>query len=170
MGFAAVSDPPVPAPAPCKLTVALKSGRADDQRSTPWSMHCGDPHDRNPGCARPPSIKQALCFLQPIGLDVGASGRSPTKRLWIGSSSGEPEFMEDAFHCNSDGLVVGVDRFWVVRRACWVEKLSGGQEGFDSFVSEYEQRSHRSEPSWERLVARGSDRCLRSWPDLRRQR
>jgi hypothetical protein len=23
--------------------------------------------------------------------------------------------MEDAFHCNSDGLVVGVDRFWVVR-------------------------------------------------------
>ena len=63
--------------------------------------------------------------------------------------------MEDAVHCNSDGLVVGVDRFWVVRRACWVEKLSGGQEGFDSFVSEYEQRSHRSEPSWERLVAAG---------------
>ena len=42
-----------------------------------------------------------------------------------------------------------------LRRACWVEKLSGGQEGFDSFVSEYEQRSHRSEPSWERLVAAG---------------
>ena len=63
--------------------------------------------------------------------------------------------MENALHCNSDGLVVGVDRFWVVRRACWVEKLSGGQEGFDSFVSEDEQRSHRSEPSWERLVAAG---------------
>ena len=42
-----------------------------------------------------------------------------------------------------------------MRRACWVEKLSGGQEGFDSFVSEDEQRSHRSEPSWERLVAAG---------------
>src|SRR5260370_17267544 len=66
--------------------------------------------------------------------------------------------MEDGFHCNSDGLVVGVDRFWVVRRACWVERLSGGQEGFDSFVSEYEQRSHRSEPSWKRLVAAGSGR------------
>ena len=63
--------------------------------------------------------------------------------------------MEDAVHCNSDGLVVGVDRFWVMRPAGWVERLSGGQEGFDSFVSEYEQRSHRSEPGWERLVAAG---------------
>jgi hypothetical protein len=34
-------------------------------------MHRGNPHDRNPGCARPPKIKQALRFLQPIGLDVG---------------------------------------------------------------------------------------------------
>src|SRR6202035_1323040 len=67
----------------------------------------------------------------------------------------EPEFMEDTFHCNSDGLVVGVDRFWVVRPAGWVERLSGGQEGVDSFVSEDEQRSHRSEPGWERLVATG---------------
>jgi len=44
--------------------------------------------------------------------------------------------MEDAVHCNSNGLVVGVDRFWVVRRACWVASLRGGQKGFDSFVSE----------------------------------
>ena len=29
-------------------------------------------HDWNPGCARPPDIKQALRFLQPIGLDVGS--------------------------------------------------------------------------------------------------
>ena len=63
--------------------------------------------------------------------------------------------MEDAFHCNPDGLVVGVDRFWVVRPAGWVERLSGGQEGFDGFVSKDEQRSHRSEPGWERLVAAG---------------
>ena len=63
--------------------------------------------------------------------------------------------MEDAFHCNFDSVVVHVERFWVVRPACWVERLSGGQEGFDSFVSEDEQRSHRSEPSWERLVAAG---------------
>src|SRR5258708_22065043 len=63
--------------------------------------------------------------------------------------------MEDAFHCNFDSIVVRVDRFWVVRPAGWVERLSGGQEGFDSFVSEDEQRSHRSEPGWERLVAAG---------------
>ena len=37
----------------------------------------------------------------------------------------------------------------------WVERSSGGQEGFDSFVSEDEQRSHRSEPGRERLVAAG---------------
>ena len=63
--------------------------------------------------------------------------------------------MEDAFHCNFDSVVVRVDRFWVMRPAGWVERLSGGQEGFDSFVSEDEHRSHRSEPGWERLVAAG---------------
>src|SRR5271165_7173366 len=63
--------------------------------------------------------------------------------------------MEDAVHCNSDSVVVSVDRFWVMRGAGWVERLSGGQEGFDSFVSEDEQRSHGSEPGWKRLVAAG---------------
>ena len=61
--------------------------------------------------------------------------------------------MEDAFHCNPDGLVVGVDRFWVVRPAGWVERLSGGQEGFDSFVSEDEKHRHRPETGQQRLVA-----------------
>jgi hypothetical protein len=60
--------------------------------------------------------------------------------------------MEDAVHCNSNGFVMGVDRFWVMRRADWVERLSRGQEGFDSFVSEDEQRSHGSEPGWKRFV------------------
>src|SRR3981189_3558922 len=63
--------------------------------------------------------------------------------------------MENAFHCNFDSVVVRVDRFWVMRPAGWVERLSGGQEGFDSFVSEDEQRSHRSEPDWGRLLAAG---------------
>src|SRR6202047_2740991 len=63
--------------------------------------------------------------------------------------------MEDALHCNFDSVVVRVDRLWVMRPAGWVERLSGGQEGFDSFVSEDEQRSHCSEPGWERLVATG---------------
>jgi hypothetical protein len=52
--------------------------------------------------------------------------------------------MEDAFHCNLDSVVVRVDRFWVMRPARWVARLSGGQEGFDSFVSEDEQRSQGS--------------------------
>jgi hypothetical protein len=39
--------------------------------------------------------------------------------------------------CNGRRSVLGY-----MRRAGWVERLSGGQEGFDSFVSEDEQRSH----------------------------
>jgi hypothetical protein len=33
--------------------------------------------------------------------------------------------MEDAAHCNSDGLVAGVDRFWVVRPAGWMAARRG---------------------------------------------
>ena len=33
--------------------------------------------------------------------------------------------------------------------------MRGGQKGFDSFVSGDEQRSHGSEPGWERLVVAG---------------
>src|SRR5256885_12811123 len=61
--------------------------------------------------------------------------------------------MEDALHCNSDGMVVGVDRFWVVRAAGWAEWLSGGEKGFDGFVSQNEQRGHRPQTSWQRFVA-----------------
>jgi hypothetical protein len=50
-------------------------------------------------------------------IDFRRFGAKPDKKI-VDRSSGEPEFMEDAFHCNSDGLVVGVDRFWVVRPAC----------------------------------------------------
>ena len=63
--------------------------------------------------------------------------------------------MEDTLHGSSDGIVVGVDRFWVVRAARWAEWLSGGEQGFDGFVSENEQRSHRPETGWQRLVAAG---------------
>src|SRR6516165_5907074 len=61
--------------------------------------------------------------------------------------------MEDAFHCHLYGLVVRIDRCWVVRTAGWVERLSGGKEGFDGFVSEDDQRGHRPEAGRERLVA-----------------
>ena len=52
-------------------------------------------------------------------------GAKPDKKI-VDRSSGEPEFVEDTLHCHLDGLVVGVDRFWVVRPAGWVERLSGG--------------------------------------------
>jgi hypothetical protein len=42
--------------------------------------------------------------------------------------------MEDAFHCSSNGMVVGVDWSWVVRSAGRAEWLSRGEEWFDSFV------------------------------------
>jgi hypothetical protein len=63
--------------------------------------------------------------------------------------------MEDTLHCDSDGMVVGVDRFWVVRAAGWAEWLSGGEKGLDGFVSENEQRGHRPQTGWQRFIAAG---------------
>ena len=46
-------------------------------------------------------------------------GAKPDKKI-VDRSNGEPEFMEDAFHCDLDGLVMGVDWFWVCApRAGW---------------------------------------------------
>jgi hypothetical protein len=44
-------------------------------------------------------------------------------------SGGKSELMEDTLHRHSDGMVVGVDLFWVLRAASWVERLSGDEEG-----------------------------------------
>ena len=63
--------------------------------------------------------------------------------------------MEDALHCNSDGLVVGVDGFWVVRATGWAERLSGCEKGFDGFVSQNDQRGHRPQTGWQRFVTAG---------------
>ena len=78
--------------------------------------------------------------------NLGASGRSPTKRLWIVKRRARVHGRRLSLQLRY--VVVRVDRYWVMRPAGWVERLSGGQEGFDSFVSEDEQRSHRSEPDW----------------------
>jgi hypothetical protein len=40
--------------------------------------------------------------------------RAKLDKKLVDHSSGEPEFVEDALHCNLYGLVVGVDGFWVV--------------------------------------------------------
>ncbi len=49
--------------------------------------------------------------------------------------------------------VVSVDRFRVVCSAGWSESLSGGQQRFDGFVSEYDQRGDRRQAGGQRLVA-----------------
>ena len=87
----------------------------------------------------------ALRFLD--SFLVRRFGAKPDKKI-VDRSSGKSEFMEDTVHGNSDGMVVGVDRFWVVRAAGWAEWLSGGEKGFDGFVSENEQRGHRPQTGW----------------------
>jgi hypothetical protein len=70
-------------------------------------------------------------------------------------SGGEPEFMEDATHGRLDGIVVEIDRFWVVCAARGAEWLSGSEQGFDGFVAQDEERCHRPEAGQQRLVAAG---------------
>ena len=47
--------------------------------------------------------------------------------------------MEDALHGKVYGLVVVVDRFWVVWATGWAERLSGRKEGFDRLVAQNQQ-------------------------------
>jgi hypothetical protein len=63
--------------------------------------------------------------------------------------------MEDTLHRHSDGMVVGVNRFWVVRATGWAERLSGGEKGSDGLVLENEQRGHRPQTGWQRFIAAG---------------
>jgi hypothetical protein len=43
--------------------------------------------------------------------------------------------MKDTGHCSLEGVVVRVDRFWVVRPASRVRRSSGGQEELDGLVT-----------------------------------
>ena len=61
--------------------------------------------------------------------------------------------MKDALHCNGYGVVVEIDRFWVVCSTGWAERLSGSEEGLDSLVAENDQGCHRPETGREGLVA-----------------
>ena len=63
--------------------------------------------------------------------------------------------MKDALHGEPEGVVVGVDGFGVEPAAGWVEGPGGGEERFDSFVAENDQRGDRAEPAGERCVAAG---------------
>src|SRR6516225_9173999 len=85
---------------------------------------------------------------------LGASGRSPTKRLSMVKRPARARGRRLSLQLVWFGSA-RIDRCWVVRTAGWVERLSGGKEGFDGFVSEDDQRGHRPEAGRERLVAAG---------------
>jgi len=63
--------------------------------------------------------------------------------------------VEDALHGDVYGVVVVVDRFWVVGTTGWVDRLRGGKEGFDSLVTQNHQSGHRPETARQRLVTAG---------------
>src|SRR5438477_2876718 len=122
---------------------------------TAWRAN--DPtYGRGTACSRPVSramISACLASRQLHKIEllpfviIRRFGAKPDKKI-VDRSSGKSEFMEDTLHGNSDGMVVGIDRFWVVRAAGWAEWLSGGEKGFDGFVSENEQRGHRPQTGW----------------------
>ena len=61
--------------------------------------------------------------------------------------------MKYALHGESQRSVVAVDGSGVVCSAGWAESLSGGQQRFDGFVSENEQRGDRPQTGGQGLVA-----------------
>jgi hypothetical protein len=52
-------------------------------------------------------------------------------------------------------MVVGIDRFGVELAAARVEGPGGGEERFDSFVAENDERGDRAKPAGERFIAAG---------------
>src|SRR5260370_9214505 len=63
--------------------------------------------------------------------------------------------MEDPLDGCLDGVVVEIDRLWVVCAARGAEWLGGGEQGVDGFVAQDEERGHRPEAGGQRLVAAG---------------
>src|ERR1700719_1229165 len=81
-------------------------------------------------------------------------GAKPDQKI-CRRSGGDAEFMEDPLHGRLNGIVVEIDGLWIVCAARGSEWLSGGEQGFDGFVVEDEERGHRLETGLHRLVAAG---------------
>src|SRR5260370_27630794 len=79
-------------------------------------------------------------------------GAKPDQKI-CRRSGGDAEFMEDPLHGRLNGIVVEIDGLWIVCAARGSEWLSGGEQGFDGFVVEDEERGHRLETGLHRLVA-----------------
>jgi hypothetical protein len=50
-------------------------------------------------------------------------------------SGSAPEFVKDAFHRESQVLVVAIDGSWILSSARGGDVLSGGEQRFDRFLS-----------------------------------
>src|SRR3984893_1048053 len=124
-------------------------------------------YSASPG-SQPPLPESLRCFSSSLSLSLWSClssgswwarqsfrhfGAKPDKKI-CRRSGGEAEFMEDASHGRLDGMVVEIDRFWVVCAARGAQWLSGSEQGFDGFVAQDEERCHRPEAGQQRLVAR----------------
>ena len=56
-------------------------------------------------------------------------------------------------HGEFQSIVVSIDGFGIVRAASRAKGLGGGEERFDRFVAQNDERSHRPETTGERFVA-----------------
>src|SRR5438309_505783 len=92
-------------------------------------------------------------MTMPSTTRLGASGRSPTNKLSIVKQRvrvhGRRLSWLLGWHRSVDRSVLGCV---LALRPEW---LSGGEQGFDGFVAENEEGSHRPETGQERLVAAG---------------
>jgi len=61
--------------------------------------------------------------------------------------------VEDASHGELQGIVVGINGFGVVCAASRAKGLGGGEERFDRFVAENDERGHRPETTGKRFIA-----------------
>ena len=87
-------------------------------------------------------------------MNIRHFGAKPDQKI-CRRSGGDAEFMEDPLHGRLNGIVVEIDGLWIVCAARGSEWLSGGEQGFDGFVVEDEERGHRLETGLHRLVAAG---------------
>jgi hypothetical protein len=61
--------------------------------------------------------------------------------------------VEDTLHRELQSTVVGIDRLGVVGAAGWAKWAGGGEEWFDGFVTENDERSHRPEAAGKCFIA-----------------
>jgi hypothetical protein len=122
---------PLPAPGPTPSRPSSLPSPAGvcnagcSTRPRPQSTDTSGNTTPNPNPSSGPPIPIVLSRNLIVGIKcwrqtTGRFGAKSDKKI-VDRSSGKSEFTEDTLHRNSDGMVVGVDRCWVVRAAGWAE-------------------------------------------------